>query len=87
MIVPLPRYVLSPCCGDNTSHVASHLKPGFTVELYRAEKSLAEVSAVGNRTGEARIVNILSFFTSAESSFWDLTAVDGTSIWVSDGSF
>jgi hypothetical protein len=64
LIVPLPRYVLSACC-CKTSHVANRLDPEFTTELSGAEKSLAEVVAAGDRTSEARIVNILSFIGSS----------------------
>jgi hypothetical protein len=40
---------------------------------------------MGERTGRARLVNLLSFFGSCESPPQDLTIVDGTSIWAGDG--
>jgi hypothetical protein len=40
---------------------------------------------MGERTGMARIINLLSFFGSGESPTQDLTTVDGTSIWAGDG--
>jgi hypothetical protein len=40
---------------------------------------------MGERTGKARLLNILSFFGSCESPPQDLTTVDGTSIWAGDG--
>jgi hypothetical protein len=45
--------------------------------LSGVEKSLAEVAAAGDRTSEARIINILSFFGSAESFFQDMSTVNG----------
>jgi hypothetical protein len=34
---------------------------------------------------EARILNILDFFGSSESSLQEVTTVDGASIWAGDG--
>jgi hypothetical protein len=39
----------------------------------------------GEKTGKARLLNILSFFDSCESPPQDLTTVDGMSIWAGDG--
>jgi hypothetical protein len=67
LVVPLPRYVKSACCGD-TSHVANRQESEFISELTGAEKCLAEVAAAGDLTREARIINIVSFFGSDESA-------------------
>jgi hypothetical protein len=83
-IVPLPRYLMAACC-SNTSHVSNCLAPEFAGEISRTEKCLADAAVAGGRTGEARLVNILSFFGSAESLFQDLSPVDGVSIWAGDG--
>jgi hypothetical protein len=40
---------------------------------------------MGERTGKARLINLLSFFGSGESLPQDLTTVDGTSIWAGNG--
>jgi hypothetical protein len=40
---------------------------------------------MGERTGRARLINLLSFFGSCESPPQDLTTVDGTSIWAGNG--
>jgi hypothetical protein len=54
--------------------------------LTGAEKCLADAAAAeGSWTGEARIINILSFFGTAKSSQQDITTVDGSSIWAGDG--
>ncbi len=83
-VIPLPRYVLSGCC-KNTEHVSNHLSGELAAEFPGAEKCLLEVAAVGERTGRARLINLLSFFGSGESPSQDLTTVDGTSIWAGDG--
>ncbi len=83
-IIPLPRYVLSACCKD-TGHVSNRLSAEFATEFSRAEKSLAEAAAAGERTGSARLVNILNFYGTGESSPRDLPTVDGASIWAGDG--
>ncbi len=62
-VVPLPRYVTAACCKD-TTHVSNRLSS----ELSGAEKSLIDAAAAGERTGNARFINILSFFGSCESS-------------------
>jgi hypothetical protein len=40
---------------------------------------------MGERTGKARLINLLSFFGSGKSLPQDLTTVDGASIWAGDG--
>jgi hypothetical protein len=57
----------------------------LAAEFSGAEKSLSEAAATGERTGTARLINILSFFGSCESLPQDLTPVDGASIWAGDG--
>jgi hypothetical protein len=49
------------------------------------EKCLREAADMGEKTGKARLLNILSFFGSCESLPQDLTTVDGASIWAGDG--
>jgi hypothetical protein len=79
-VIPLPRYVLSGCCKD-TEHVSNRLSGEFA----GAEKCLREAADMGEKTGKARLLNLLSFFGSCESPPQDLTTVDGTSIWAGDG--
>jgi hypothetical protein len=83
-IIPLTRYVLSACCKDDT-HVSNHLSGELAAEFSGAEKSLSEAAISVERTGKARLLNILSFFGSCESLPQDLTTVDGASIWAGDG--
>jgi hypothetical protein len=83
-IIPLPRYVLSGCCAD-TEHVSNRLVGELAAEFASAEKCLREAADMGEKTGKARLLNILSFFGSCESLPQDLTTVDGTSIWAGDG--
>jgi hypothetical protein len=83
-IVPLPRYVISGCC-NNSEHVTNRLSGELAAEFAGAEKCLVEAATMGERTGVARIINLLSFFGSGESPPQDLTIVDGTSIWAGDG--
>jgi hypothetical protein len=83
-VIPLPRYVLTACCKDDT-HVSNRLSGELAAEFSGAEKSLTEAAAAGERTGTARLINILSFFGSCESQPQDLTTVDGASIWAGDG--
>ena len=82
--IPLPRYVLSGCC-KNTEHVSNRLSGELAAVFAGAEKCLLEAAAMGERTGKARLINLLSFFGSGESPPQDLTTVDGTSIWAGDG--
>ncbi len=83
-IIPLPRYVHSGCC-KNTEHVSNRLSGELAAEFAGAEKCLLEAASMGERTGMARIINLLSFFDSGESPPQDLTTVDGTSIWAGNG--
>jgi hypothetical protein len=84
LTVPLPRYVLVACC-DDTSHVSSHQDPDFFREISGSEKSLTDAAAAGERTKEAKILNLLEYFGPLESPLWELTTFDGTSIWAGDG--
>jgi hypothetical protein len=59
--VPLPRYALVACWSD-TNHVSNRKDPEFLTEISRSGKGLAEATAAGERTPEARILNILEFF-------------------------
>ncbi len=54
-------------------------------EFAGAEKCLREAADLGEKTGKARLLNILSFFGSCDSPPQDLTTVDGASIWAGDG--
>jgi hypothetical protein len=82
-IIPLPRYVLAGCC-KNTDHVSNRLSGELAAEFAGAEKCLLEAAAMGERTGRARLINLLSFFGSGKSPPQDLTTVDGAGIWVGD---
>jgi hypothetical protein len=82
--VQLPRYVTAACCSD-TKHVTNRLDPEFLTEISGSEKCLTEAAAAGERTYEARILNMLGFFGLLESPLQDLTTVDGASIWAGDG--
>jgi hypothetical protein len=83
-IIPLPRYVLAGCC-KNTDHMSNRLSGELAAEFAGAEKCLLEAAAMGERTGKARLINLLSFFGSGESPPQELTTVDGASIWAGDG--
>jgi hypothetical protein len=83
-IIPLPRYVLSGCC-KNSEYVSKRLSGELAAEFAGTEKCLLEAAPMGERTGRARLINLLSFFGSGESPPQDLTTVDGTSIWAGDG--
>jgi hypothetical protein len=84
IIIPLPRYVLTGCCKD-TIHVSNRLSGELAAEFSGAKKCMFEAAAMGERTGKARLPNILSFFGSCKSAPQDLTTVDGASIWDGDG--
>ena len=84
LIIPLPRYVLTGCCA-NTDHVTNRLTGELAAEFAGAEKCLLEAAAIGERTGGARMINLLSYFGSGESSPQDMTTVDGASVWAGDG--
>jgi hypothetical protein len=64
-VIPLPRYVLSGCCKD-TEHVSNRLSRKLAAEFASAEKCLREAADMGEKTGKARLVNLLSFFGSCE---------------------
>jgi hypothetical protein len=67
------------------THVSNRLSGELAAEFSGAEKSLAVAAAAGERTGTARLINILSFFGSCESLPQDLKTMDGASIWAGDG--
>ncbi len=76
--------MLSDCCAD-TEHVSNRLSGVLAAEFAGAEKCLRKAAGMGEKTGKARLLNILSFFGSCEFPPQDLTTVDGTSIWAGDG--
>jgi hypothetical protein len=86
VLVPLPRYVRSSCCGDG-GHVTNRSEEKFFNEILGAEKRLIDAAAVGRRTGEAKVFDLCKLFGSAETPIQDLTTYDGTStgIWAGDG--
>jgi hypothetical protein len=57
----------------------------FWREISGSEKSLADATAAGEQTSEARILNILEFFGLLESPLQEITTGDGTSIWAGEG--
>jgi hypothetical protein len=63
-VIPLPRYVLSGCCKD-TEHVSNRLSGELAAQFAGAEKCLLEVAAMGERTGRARLINLLSLLVLA----------------------
>ncbi len=65
--------------------MSNRLSGELASEFAGAEKCLLEAAAMGERTGKARLINLLSFFGSGESPPQDLTTVDGPSIWEGDG--
>jgi hypothetical protein len=65
--------------------IQCNLRVGICSRIAGAEKYLREAADMGEKTGKARFLNILSFFGSCESPPQDLTTVDGTSIWAGDG--
>ncbi len=84
LTVPLPRYVMAPCCDDIT-HVSNHQDPDFLREISGSEKSLSDAAAAGELTSDAKIINMMEFFGPLESPLQELATVDGTSIWAGDG--
>ncbi len=60
-LIPLPRYVLSGCCAD-TEHVSNRLSGELAAEFAGAKKCLREAADMGEKTGKARLPNLLSFF-------------------------
>ncbi len=67
LTIPLPKYVPSACCKD-TGQLSNRLSSEFATEFSGAEKSLSEAAEAGERTRNAWLINILSFFGSGESS-------------------
>ncbi len=65
--------------------MTNRLSGELAAEFAGAEKCLLEAAAIGERTGGTRMINLLSFFGSGESSPQDLTTVDGASVWAGDG--
>ncbi len=65
--------------------MSNRLSGELAAEFAGAERCLLEAAALGERTGKARILNLLGFFGSGESLPQDLTTVDGASIWAGDG--
>jgi hypothetical protein len=65
--------------------VSNRLSGELAAEFAGAEKCLREAADLGEKTGKARLLNILSFFGSCKSPPQDLTTVDGASIWAGDG--
>jgi hypothetical protein len=84
ILVPLPRYARDPCCGDS-GHVTNHGEKEFYEEFLAAEKRLLDAAAAGDRTREAKVVDLCKLFGSAETPPQDLTTPDGTSVWAGDG--
>ncbi len=72
-MVPLSWYVTAACCGD-TKHVSNRLDPEFLTEISGSEKCLTEAAAAGERTSEARILNMLGFLGPLESPLQDLAS-------------
>ncbi len=54
ILVPMPRYVRSPCCGDD-GHVTNQGEKDFYEEFLGAEKRLLGAAAAGDRTREVRL--------------------------------
>jgi hypothetical protein len=49
-----------------------------------AEKRLLDVAAAGDRTREAKVIDLCKLFGSAETPLQELTTPDGTSVWAGD---
>jgi hypothetical protein len=84
ILVPMPRYVRSPCCGDD-GHVTNQGEKDFYEEFLGAEKRLLDAAAAGDRTREAKVIDLCKLFGSAETPLQELTTADGTSVWAGDG--
>jgi hypothetical protein len=80
----MPRYVRNPCCGDSR-HVTNQGEKDFYEEFLGAEKRLLDAAAAGDRTKEAKVIDLCKLFGSAETPLQDLTTSDGTSVWAGDG--
>jgi len=84
ILVPMPRYVRNPCCDDG-GHVTNQGEKEFYEELLSAEKRLLDAAAAGDRTREAKVIDLCKLFGSAETPLQELTTPDGTSVWAGDG--
>ncbi len=82
--MPLPRYVRNSCCGDS-EHVTNQGEKDFFEEFLGAEKRLLDAAAAGDRTREAKVIDLCKLFGLAETPFQELTTPDGTSVWAGDG--
>ncbi len=76
----MPRYARNPCCGDS-GHVTNQGEKDFYEEFLGAEQRLLDAAAVGDRTREAKVIDLCKLFGSAETPPQDLTTPDGTSVW------
>jgi hypothetical protein len=77
----MPRYVRNLCCGDS-GHVTNQGEKG---EFLGAEKRLLDAAVAGDRTREAKVIDLCKLFGSAENPLQELTTPDGTSVWAVDG--
>jgi pyruvate/2-oxoglutarate dehydrogenase complex dihydrolipoamide acyltransferase (E2) component len=84
ILVPMPRYVRNPCCDDG-GHVTNQGEKEFYEEFLSAEKRLLDAAAAGDRTREAKVIDLCKLFGSAETPLQELTTPDGTSVWAGDG--
>jgi len=84
ILVPMPRYVRNPCCGDS-GHVTNQGEKEFYEEFLSAEKRLLDSTAAGDRTREAKVIDLCKLFGSVETPLQELTTPDGTSVWAGDG--
>jgi hypothetical protein len=50
-----------------------------------AEKRLLDATAAGDRTREAKVIDLCKLFGSAETPLQELTTPDETSVWAGDG--
>jgi hypothetical protein len=80
----MPRYVRNPCCGDS-GHVTNEGEKDFYEEFFGAEKRLLDAAAAGDRTREAKVIDLCKLFGAAETPLQELTTPDGTSVWAGDG--
>jgi hypothetical protein len=74
----------NPCCGDG-GHVTNQGEKDFYEEFLSAEKRLLDAAAAGDRTREAKVIDLCKLFGSAETPLQELTTPDGTSVWAGDG--
>ncbi len=66
ILVPMPRYVRNPCCGDS-GHVTNQGEKDFYEEFPGAEKRLLDAAAAGDWTKEAKVIDLCKLFGSAET--------------------